>query len=230
VNPLLPLAALLAVIAAPAFADTTAFYKAPQSGAEMTVEVASNGDVRSTMGGRGDYSLTIGGKSYFVFSTDKGLVVDDVDDVTAALADYMKAKMPEFAKFPDFDGPKFVPAGTLTINGRAGTVWYSLFDGKMNARMSMVISADPKLGELARAMADSYEKSIAMFGQAFGRSKLADGTLKALRTGAPLRFSGVDLVSVSYAPIAAERFVLPAHPETREQVVARLAASGGHIP
>ena len=47
--------ALLASV--PALADTTALYKAPQ-GAQMSVEIASNGNMRATVGSGGTYMLT----------------------------------------------------------------------------------------------------------------------------------------------------------------------------
>jgi hypothetical protein len=56
------------------------------------------------------------------------------------------------------------------------------------------------------------------------------GMVKVLHTGAPLRFSGMELTSVTHTPIAADRFALPAEPETLERVRARFIANGGHIP
>ncbi len=232
-------AAFALLIAAPVQADTTAVYKSPKLGAEMTIEIASNGDVRGSVGGRGDYILTLDGKGYLVFFTDKGVVVDRVDDAATAMTDYIREKMPQLAKMPGIDGPggpdgpKYVAGGVLTVNGRAGTTWYLQWGAAQRAdsEPEIVISNDPALAELGRAMARQFEMSTRTLGQMLGhKDGRMSGMNDVLRTGAPLRVAGMDLVSVTAAPIAADRFKLPAEPETLEQVRARLVASGGHIP
>ena len=124
--------AILALSATPASADTTAVYRSAKFGGEMTIEIASNGNLRGTMGGRGDYVLTIGGEGYFVFFTAKGVVVDRASDIAGALGDYVREKMPEFGKFPDFEGPTLVEGGKMTVRGRAGTIWYTSIDGAIS--------------------------------------------------------------------------------------------------
>ena len=226
---------LLAAWAAPASADTTAVYKSPL-GAEMTIEIAANGNLRGTMGASGDYVLSLDGKDYFVLFTDKGPVVDRVDDVVAAMHGYMQKlihdkKMPSFDDGPDFPAFKFVQGGQVTIQGRPGNAWYmQRGTGKPSGDPDTVISTDPDLAELGHAMARQFELSATMFGRAFGGKNPMAGMIDVLRTGTPLQFGGMELDAVDHKPIAPERFVLPATPETPDQVRVRLEASGGHIP
>ena len=228
------LAALLMLAATPAWADTTALYKSPKLGAEMRVEVASNGNMRSTAGANGTYHLTLDGENYIVFYSDKGAVVDRMSDVAAVMTDYMHKLMPDFRPPPADEKPlfTFVQSGQMTVQGRPGTVWYMAIDGQTLAPMSkIVISADPALAELGRAFVRQFEVSTLMVGGVFGggRNPWA-AVLDVLKTGAPLLINDMELGEVTHTPIPAERFVLPATPETREQVRVRFEASGGHIP
>lgn len=228
------LSAVALLAAAPAWADTTAVYKAADGGGEMTIEIASNGDVRSTAGTRGDYVILRGDEVYMVFFTDKGPVVDRMRDVGFAMAEWMRAKMPEFGKMPDRDVPgfKFIDGGTATVNGRPGKIWYQTGGGdRLTADFSIVISADPALADIGKAMLRQTDASQQMMQQAMGHAAgFMGGTLDVLRTGTPIRLMGIELTTVTHTPIPADRFALPAEPETREQVSARFKANGGHIP
>lgn len=229
-------AALLAAM--PAWADTTAVYKAPQ-GAQMTIEVASNGNMRSTIGSSGTYSLSVDGEDYMVFYDANGPVVVRMSDMVAVLADYVQKNMPELAKASEAEGPspfKYFRGGQMTIGGRAGTIWYmnfgedSLPPDKFAANARIVVSADPELAELGAALVRQIESSTKLSSPLFGRRNPADGILEVVKTGAPILWNGMELTSVSRIPIAADRFALPAKPETLEQVRTRFEANGGHIP
>lgn len=222
---------LVATAAAPALADTTAVYKAT-TGAEMTVEIASNGNTRATMNADGAYSLTVDGQDYFVLFTARGAVVDRFSDVGAVMADAMQKlmadkKMPPMRDAPSFD---FVQGGQMTVNGRPGIVWSMKVGDALSPDSAVVMSADPDLAELGRVLARGFELSTAMLGRAMGGSNPMAGMARVLRTGAPLRFAGMELVSVAHTPIGADRFALPAQPETLDQVRTRFIANGGHIP
>lgn len=226
------LAALL-TFAGPACADTTAVYKAA-TGAEMTVEVAANGNGRTTMGADGAYVLSVDGQDYFVLYTAKGAVVDRVSDVGVVMVDYMHKlmadqKIPPMRDIPhsEFD---FIQGGQASVNGRAGTLWSMKAGDRLSSIFDVVISTDPDLAELGHFLLHGFELSTTMLGRAMGGASPMSGMVKVLQTGAPLRFSGMELVSVTHTPIAADRFKLPAEPETLEQVRARFVANGGHIP
>jgi len=229
-------AALLAAM--PAWADTTAVYKAPQ-GAQMTVEVASNGNMRTTIGAGGTYTATVDGEDYMVFYDAKGAVVVRMSDLVAVLANFIQKNMPDMMKETETDDPspfKYFQGGQMTVGGRAGTVWYmkfgedSLPPDKFGAASRIVMSADPELAELGGAIVRQIESSLKLSSPMFGRRNPMGGILDVMKTGAPILWNGMELTSVSRAPIAADRFALPAMPETREQVQARFEANGGHIP
>lgn len=222
--------ALLASV--PALADTTALYKAPQ-GAQMSVEIASNGNMRATVGSGGTYMLTAQGEDYMVFYTENGAVVARMSDVGAVMLDHIQKTMPEMLKAPESDDPspfKYIKGGQMTVGGRAGTVWYQQFGEDLSSMPKIVMSADPDLAELGQAIACQAEASMKLMGAMFGGRNPMGGMLDVLKTGAPLLWNGMELAQVTHTTIAAERFALPATPETREQVRARFEANGGHIP
>jgi hypothetical protein len=231
---LLAFAAALGLAATSAKADTTAIYTSPGFGGEMTIEIASNGDVRATTGTRGDYVIVRGEEVYMVFFTDKGPVVDRMRDVGDAMADWVREKMPQFGKMPSGDIPAFklVDGGVATVKGRAGRIWYhDLGDHRLMSDFSLVISTDPALADIGKAILRQTEASQQMMRVAMGgRGGFMEGALEVLRTGTPIRLSTMELTTVTHAPIPAERFALPAEPETRDQVRARFIANGGHIP
>lgn len=227
------LAALTMLAVTPAWADTTALYKAPQGG-QMNIEVASNGNMRATMGAGGTYMLTVQGEDYMVFYTDKGAVVARMSDVGAVMLDHIRQKMPQMLEAPENDDGapwKYFQGGQMTVGGRAGTVWYLQFGGDSLSNVpKMVMSADPALAELGAAILRQTEAGLKLMGPIFGGRNPQAAVLDVLKTGAPLLIHGMELTTVSHAPIAADRFALPAVPETREQVRARFEANGGHIP
>ena len=226
------LSPLLLFIAMPAWADTTALYKSPQ-GAQMSVEVAANGNMRSTVGAGGTYMLTLQGEDYMVFYTENGAVVARMSDVGAVMLDHIQKTMPEMLKAPESDDPspfKYIKGGQMTVGGRAGTVWYQQFGEDLSSMPKIVMSADPDLAELGQAIACQAEASMKLMGAMFGGRNPMGGMLDVLKTGAPLLWNGMELAQVTHTTIAAERFALPATPETREQVRARFEANGGHIP
>lgn len=234
------IASLLLLVATSAWADTTATYKAPQ-GAQMTVEVASNGNMRITIGGNGTYTLSADGEDYMVFYDASGPVVVRMSDMIAVLTDYMQKNMPDLAKAREApqDGPSpftYFKGGQMVIGGRAGTVWYMKFGGdrippdRFGANSRIVMSADPELAELGAGIVRQIESSMKMSSPMFGNHNPMGGILEVMKTGAPLLWNGMELTSVSRTPIPADRFALPAKPQTREQVRARFEANGGHIP
>lgn len=224
-------AALLA--STPAWADTTALYKAPQ-GAQMSVEVASNGDMRATTGAGGTYMLTVRGEDYMVFYTDKGATVARMSDVATVMLDHIRKTMPEMPAVPPSDDPspmKYIAGGQMTVAGRAGTVWYMTFgEDSLSPMPKIVMSSDPDLAELGHAIVHQVEASMKLMSEMFGGHNPMASVLDVLRTGAPLMWNGMELTQVTHSPIAADRFTLPATPETLEQVRARFEANGGHIP
>ena len=64
------------------------------------MEVAANGNMRTSMGTNGAYALTLDGEDYIVFFTDKGAVVDRFSDISVVMTDYMHKLMPDMPKCP----------------------------------------------------------------------------------------------------------------------------------
>jgi len=94
---------------------------------------------------------------------------------------------------------------------------------KAIANTVVVISDDPELAELGKVMANQFGKSIAMLSGMIGETPgMAKEMQAILKTGAPLRFAGMDLASVNHAPIDPKRFELPAQPETLDQIRERM--------
>jgi hypothetical protein len=220
------LVALALLAAAPAFADTTGVYATSDGNMTMTVEVASNGDVRGTMGGklldalarqapeaRPPGFITRDGEGYFIQPAADGVSVIRASDAAAVMAESFREHA---SGIPASPMQKLVARGTATVNGRTGTAYAS---GKARAGEppSLVISADPDLSELARAMAGQFEMSVSM-GQALGFGEMGGDMLALLRTGVPLRFAGMELTRVTHDAIAPDRFELPAPPLSREAI------------
>lgn len=231
---------ILALAPSVALADMTAVYGSPDKSFTMKFEIAASGDLRGDVkghsstpgmvvsGGTGpEASMSMikrGDQVYFIRPDANGPIVTRVDDLVTAMVEQMQKQMPEFAalmaKAPTFH---FVAKGQLTVNGRIGTAYYvQLPDGKLSPQPWAVISDDPALAPLAEAMGVQSEMSFKMMDRLGG-----GGPLKELRTvfekGAPIAYGGVELQSVSFAPIPASEFDLPAQPETLEQVRERVA-------
>jgi hypothetical protein len=207
---------LLAILApAPALADLTATYVAPHAFFTMTIEIAANGDLRGDVGIPGSYFITRAGHSYFISPRPSGPVVMRVEDMAAVVAEHIAKTDPHFrGEMGAAHKPNLVEKGNVVINGRIGSAWYlKMENGKLSPSPVTVISLDPALAPLGRAMTMQFEISAAMMGTMVGTSP--SGAMEdILKTGAPLSFAGAELKTVSTAPIPSERFELPAEPAT----------------
>ena len=87
----------------------------------------------------------------------------------------------------------------------------------------VVISHDPDLAQLGKAMAKQFGTSRAMLAGMIGDTPTTITQMeKLLESGAPLSFAGMELQSINHAPIDPKRFDLPAQPETLDQIRARM--------
>lgn len=231
---------ILALAPSTALADVTAVYGSPDKSFTMKLEVADNGDVRGDVqghsntpglvvsGGTGpEASMSMikrGDQTYFIRPDPKGPIVYRTDDMITVMIEQMNRQMPEFAalaaKAPAFH---FVAKGQVAVNGRFGTAYYlQTPDGKLSSQPWAVISDDPSLAPLKQAVAVQSDMSFRMMDR-IG----VGGPFKELRTlfdkGAPISYGGVELQTVSFAPVAASEFELPAQPEALEQVRERVA-------
>ncbi len=217
--------------AAPALADTTAVYTFGDGKMTMTLQIASNGDVRTEMGGTmleelrkkvpdmpTPGTITRSGEYYFIQPGPDGVVVISVSDAAAVMGEHLGQHPREGLTAP-YSSPKFMAAGPVTVHGRAGIAYAPESEASADRRPSFVLSADPALGELRDAMARHFEKSLSMGHSAgFWDEPTGTNVVDLLRSGAPLRIGGMELVDVKHDPIPPERFELPAPPLSREEV------------
>lgn len=220
-------------LAGPAFAQTTAVYEAPGVGFRMTIEVAANGDVRGDIAGKpGVYVLTRGGQGYIVIQTADGVVVERVEDEAAALKVVAEKRLgPSFRAMmesigPDLarEGPLLTKGDDIVVQGRKGTPYY--FPGPRRPDMPpvVVMSSDPDLAPLGVAIAGQFDLSGRL--QIFsGPNPLSSELDVIMKTGAPIAIAGAELTTVSYEPIPASRFELPAAPSSLEAIIKRIDAT-----
>lgn len=213
--PLLIVAALPTV----ALADMTAIYAAPKAPFKMTVEVATNGDVRGDVGKPGQSYITRDGHGYFLKAGPKGMKVMRIEDMGTVMAEQMSKLDPNFrAQMGQAPVLKLVPRGSVTIGGRTGTAYFmQAQDGSLSPFPWAVISADPKLAPLDAAMEHQFEMSMTTMSSTMGTAPFAN-MLAVLKTGTPILFAGAELQSVSFDPVPSSHFELPAKPETIEGV------------
>jgi len=212
---------LLAALA-PASADLTASYAVPESRFTMRVEIASNGDLRC-QDGPSSYLIRRGGHDYLVSVRASQPIVMRAEDMAIVMAEQVTALDPhrraEIDEMYTFD---LVEKGTATINGYTGTAWYPPpIEDQPEQTPWVVISHDPALAPLGKAVAAQYDMSMMLMARAMGTiafKRLED----VFRTGAPIAFTGFVLQTVSFAPIPTSHFDLPAPPETLDGVRAEM--------
>jgi hypothetical protein len=205
-----------------AHADTTAIYGNPAAKFTMTVKIASNGDIRGDVPGRTYYF--VGGKDYFADRTDTGVVVMSLDDMVKVMTEQFAQQSAKLG-ISSFTPPPLtlVRKGTVSINKWSGDAYYmQAANGKRSPQPVAVISHDPSLTDLGKAMERQYEKSEMMMGQVMKGHAPTSNMDQVLRCGTPISFAGAELQSVGFDPIAKEEFVLPAQPAAIDEVRKRM--------
>jgi len=227
------LSALLA--ASPAAAGTRVTYTGTSEPKELVVEIADGGGAaRVSVPGRDDYGLLIGDQFYLVKPRDGKLEVARIADVAAALDRVMPpifknlfGAMGEAIKATPLDA---VRRGSKTVGGIAGDIWLvrGLDDSKPDAATEVVVSHDPALAPVGRALAAFFEGSMVMMRPLLGRGAavMVAQNRQLFALGTPIasadRFT---LAKVETADEPAARFVLPARPATVDQLVADMKAT-----
>lgn len=217
----------LAFAAAPAAADTTAVYasKSKVFPTTMTVEIGNDGSIRyQTSMGR-TYGLVLNGVDYFVDLSGRTPVVNRASDLVAVQREAMAAHMRAFQRDEPMNESKLIPIGKVTINGREGRGFGYESDSKLAADRPavVVVSDDPDLAQLGKAMGKQFATSVTMLSRMIGSTPGKFTQMQEiLASGAPLSFAGMELQSVNHAPIDPDRFKLPAEPETLDQIRERM--------
>ncbi len=192
--------ALLGLVPTRAGADVTATYQSPgatSTAGALTIEVASNGDVRAGNDDRG-YYLWTNGRGYEVGPGPGGPTVIRTADIAAARIRPASEIM-----------QPWLPVDTVSVNGRKGTRYFINGARHNPGAMPLVISRDPSLALLAaghRRLADmqsSFPSANSLEHVSFR---------EVIAQGAPIDLLGSQLVSISTAAIPSIRFRLPAEP------------------
>lgn len=218
----------LLAFATPAVADMTANYVGPNGAMTMKIEIASNGDVRGQSGAPNSYFIFHENHGYLVQATFDGPAVMRMEDMATVMAEQMRKMMANMPKPKDEDVPDFalVKGDEVTIRGRNGIAYYMgvAKDGKPVGDPVFVISTDPELAALGRAMTNQFNMSVASMGQVLGNANPWKGMQDVLKTGAPIVFTGLQLDTVNHDAISAARFVLPAKPLDIDEVKKTMGA------
>jgi len=196
-------------------ADITATYAAAGGQKVTKVEVAANGNLRSETSPGARVIFLRDGVSIMVDRHFTPPMVARVDDLAAAIFELL-AKVSPAALEQARHAPHrtFVLQGTATIQGRTGDAYYErAADGTVSATPFVVISHDPALAPLGRAMAEQFEQ-----GEKLSPAGANLATREILRSGTPLFLNGLELQSVSNAAIDPVEFDLPAPAETPDAI------------
>lgn len=233
---LLLLPTLLIALASPAHAGLRATYIDPEA-KELTILVADNGDARISESARPDqYGLLLDGHFHIVGVEDGKLTVARIEDVAAAIDQVMP---PIFRDIFTATSSKITSSnfraektGKRTIEGREGAVWavYGLSEGKPDEATEFVMSDDPALKPVGRAMEQFMNAAIvpaAVFIGPATRDLIAD-TRAIFALGTPLDAGGrFKLTRVETVDVAHEAMELPSKPVSVETLVAEMKARQG---
>ena len=200
-------------------ADLTATYAAPNGQSSMKIEVASNGNLRSQRIPGTRTVILRDGQSYLIDVSHGRPTVARTDDLAAVTAEIMaKAQPAVWEQMTHAPHRILVMKGSMTINGRTGDAYYAQApDGTLSGTPFVVISHDPALAPLGQAMAVQFELGEKM--SPSGRNK---SVLAALQQGTALILNGLELQSVSDAPVDPSAFELPAAAQTPDELRKRM--------
>jgi|ERR1044072_1239153 hypothetical protein len=211
----------LLLSAGPALADITARFAQPDE-PPMVAQVNDRGESRIEVADA--VYLTTGGVTYMIVEDAQGRFVARQEDFLALMSELLAA-FP--ADSPPAPAPlEIVERGTETLAGRTGTVFRISDPRRPSEPFDMVISTDPELAPLGRAVGSvigPFSVTVSRAMPAFGAavSELAGrGTL--LRFGPLWRLERIEI-----APVPESTFALPGAPLDRDALRARLRADAG---
>lgn len=223
--------ALASVAGAPARADLTATYRSTMAGVDMAmkVEVAANGNLRADMNSPGLYLIKREGRTYLITPGPDRPVVEDVEDVGAAVQEELTRMDPHFCDRMSGAAAEssfsLVSKGTFTVAGRPGEAFST--PSRTATLPVVVISHDPALAPLGAAMAAQFRISMGLMERCASGTPMFAQMQRLLDSGTPLKFGPMQLEKVESGTVDPARFVLPAAPATREQVRALITRRSG---
>jgi hypothetical protein len=186
----------------------------------VVVQIGDNGESRVTVT-EAAY-VTTGGIVYMIMSDAHGQFVVR-QDIFLGLMDEMLRATPPATRAND-SRLAIAESGTETIAGRTGALFRISMPGNPSDAFEIVVSADPELAPLGRAMmallipfSTTMSRETPGFAAALS-SVLARGTV--LRLGPLWRLESIDS-----APVPQSAFALPGAPLSRDELLARLRAN-----
>jgi hypothetical protein len=220
-----------------AVADVTARYSSmPEGPVVMTVQVNDRGDSRISGGSR-MAAITVDGVLWIAMGDLEGVYAVRRDDMFGAIEEVARAMLPpEFANLPPpgaDEDPSYrvVEAGTVSIGGRTGTRWRLATHPPVpdHARMEdpiFVVSNDPELAPIGRAIARQFRAERRGFSLSTGGGEFGGGLPPALlavvQRGTVIGIEGrLYLRSIDNAPVPPSAFALPQTLLNREQFMIR---------
>lgn len=214
-------------------ADITARYVLPAIGnAVMIVEADDHGNSRISVDDE-TAVITTNGVAYVVGDDSEGRFVVRREDMMAVVRELARQMVgaPNLPPEPSAALsrlPAPTEAGTEIVAGRPGTRWIIQPDAPPEGDvMDVVLSADPELAPIGRALAAQFDESSSGVGAGVGPLGLTGNVpppVKALLgRGTILRYGRMArLESIAMGPIADSAFTLPAAPLSRADFAARL--------
>ena len=206
------------LLAAPAQADIMARFAQP-NGLPLVVEVRDNGDSRIVVND-GVY-LRRDGASYMILTDASGTFVARQEDFVG----FMRALL---GAAPELQAPSDSPVslgrqGEEVVAGRRGTLFRVKFVGSASPEetMDIVISDDPELAPVGRAMAAQLGPLLTA--SIASTPGLSQGLADLMARGTVIRFGFVwELESVETGPVDASGFALRGSPLSGEPLRERL--------
>lgn len=210
----LALALVLLAWPATAIADMRATWRGLHDGSRWTAEVADNGDARFEQDGQEFYMLRSGGETHAVYTAiSGGLRVVRVRDLERIMAERGIGPLEQVRL-----AGTLVRRGEVVVGGQRGQAYYLQTEaGLVTQRPAFVVSRDPAIARLGELLGEQLDFSIATI-RIGGRAPPGNLVLmrRLMEGGVPLLFGGYSLEMVETAPIAAERFRMPAPAMTIE--------------
>lgn len=188
---------------------------------EMSIEADDLDNVRIQMATGNQYYLYREGIMYVVTVGSEETTVMKLEDMLTVQMEAMARLGWEdpFESAP-VSASHFAPMDEVVVGSRNGRGYGIVSEEReLPVYASIVISDDPELKKLGRAIARANASSVRGMGSmATMLQTMSSEMLALLEQGAPLRMLSVELTDVSFDEIPPERFSLPTEPLTIEEV------------
>jgi hypothetical protein len=228
-----PFLAILLLVAAPASAGQRAIYTQPD-GQQLLIDVAGNGDARIGEAGKSEYGLLLRDGFYIVSNEGGPWRTARISDIAAAIDQVVRPIFGDIFSAGSTRRPptpfRIEPNGAQAVGGRQGKVYriFGMDDGKPDQSETFVISEDPALKPIGRAM-EQFMHAAMVPAAVFVGPAAADivaETRAIFALGTPLDAGGrFKLEAVETVDVPASAMKLPAKPDTVAQLVAAMKAS-----